>query len=335
MISEQSLAEALSNKTFQLIVLPTEKCNFRCTYCYEDFSIGRMTDRTVGGIKSLIGRRMPGLSHFGLTWFGGEPLVAKDVVLNIGRFAHEECLRSEVSFSGSLTTNAYLLTPRVFSQLLDIRHKDFQITLDGDADWHDRTRRLANSQGTFETLWKHLIAYRTETRPFSITLRLHVHRDNVESVKRLYERLTADLLHDSRFKAFFHKISNLSGDKGIPQHELNAVEYSSALRYISGTDDLNHEVSADITLKDYICYAARPNSLLVRADGRIGKCTVALNDSRNDVGILHDDGSLEINNARIRPWFEGYRNMSEATLGCPLTDLPKATNLVQLAETFA
>ena len=33
------LAAAISPRVQELILLPTEKCNFRCTYCYEDFKI--------------------------------------------------------------------------------------------------------------------------------------------------------------------------------------------------------------------------------------------------------------------------------------------------------
>lgn len=70
-----------------------------------------------------------------------------------------------------------------------------------------------------------------------------------------------------------------------------------------------------------ICYAAKPNSLLFRADGRIGKCTVALNDPRNDVGVLQKDGTLNFNDRKLQLWFEGFANMDADILGCPLSRL--------------
>lgn len=54
-ISMPYLAELLSNQSQELILFPTEQCNFRCTYCYEDFKLGRMSNGTVNGIKALIG----------------------------------------------------------------------------------------------------------------------------------------------------------------------------------------------------------------------------------------------------------------------------------------
>jgi len=36
----------LNPKSLELTLYPTEKCNFRCVYCYEDFALGRMTPRS-------------------------------------------------------------------------------------------------------------------------------------------------------------------------------------------------------------------------------------------------------------------------------------------------
>ncbi len=49
--SDVQIASALSRKIQQLIILPTEKCNFRCTYCYEDFMIGAMKEPVQRGIE--------------------------------------------------------------------------------------------------------------------------------------------------------------------------------------------------------------------------------------------------------------------------------------------
>jgi uncharacterized protein len=61
---QEELAASFSNQVLHLILLPTEHCNFRCTYCYEDFSIGRMTPEIIDSIKRLIDRRLDGLKHF-------------------------------------------------------------------------------------------------------------------------------------------------------------------------------------------------------------------------------------------------------------------------------
>jgi uncharacterized protein len=81
-LQEQVLA-SLSDAALNLILLPTEKCNFRCTYCYEDFVVGRMQSDTLLGIRRLLERRAPQLSFLDIEWFGGEPMLASDIVEEI------------------------------------------------------------------------------------------------------------------------------------------------------------------------------------------------------------------------------------------------------------
>ena len=112
------IASTLSNRTQQLIILPTERCNFRCTYCYEDFLIGKMKEPVQLSIERFMGRRIPELSELSIHWFGGEPLLAKQVVLRLSARASELCDEHGVSLIGGLTTNAYVLTPDLFEELL-------------------------------------------------------------------------------------------------------------------------------------------------------------------------------------------------------------------------
>ncbi len=320
MFTDAAVAAALSPERLSLTVLPTEKCNFRCTYCYEDFAIGRMRAPTIRGLKALIGNRVPHLRHLTLSWFGGEPLLALPVVMDVGAHASSLSRQHGVTFNAGFTTNGYLLTCDLFCRLLEIDHNEFQITLDGDEEWHDQTRIQANRRGTFSVIWKNILSCKRVEGHFAITLRLHVHRGNIESVRRLYKRLHDEVLADSRFRIYFHKISNLNPAERIGESVLGRKEYLDAIDYITDRNSTRDMPGAPISeehLQSYICYAAKPNSLIIRADGRLGKCTVALHDPRNDVGQLNEDGSLSIFDDKLRPWFEGFRDMSEQALGCP------------------
>ena len=69
----------------ELTLFVTERCNFRCTYCYEDFSKGRMRPDVVAAVQTLIRTRASdGLKELHLSFFGGEPLLAKQVHVHPG-----------------------------------------------------------------------------------------------------------------------------------------------------------------------------------------------------------------------------------------------------------
>src|SRR5262245_23043526 len=79
----RGIIRALDNRHLKLTILPTEQCNFRCTYCYEDFELGMMPRWAVDGLKRLMTVRAPELRVLDLRWFGGEPLMAFPIVAEL------------------------------------------------------------------------------------------------------------------------------------------------------------------------------------------------------------------------------------------------------------
>ena len=54
-----------------------------------------------------------------------------------------------------------------------------------------------------------------------------------------------------------------------------------------------------------VCYAARPYNLVIGAGGKFMKCTIALDkDPANVVGILNEDGNIDMNEERFSKWVE-------------------------------
>jgi uncharacterized protein len=73
------------------------------------------------------------------------------------------------------------------------------ISLDGEQQHHDQTRKLISGRGTFERVYRNLLALKATPSRFSIVLRLHLHQDNVDSQFALVDRLRDDFAADNRF----------------------------------------------------------------------------------------------------------------------------------------
>ncbi|MDN9011552.1 radical SAM protein [Brevibacillus laterosporus] len=317
---EAKIASFMSNRRQELIIFPTEKCNFRCTYCYEDYTIGRMSDDTIGGVKAFLDRRTPELEELYLSWFGGEPLVSKDIVFDIS--AHASALTKKhpgLKYRGGMTTNAYFLTPSTLSQLAAVGILDYQITLDGPREIHNKSRLRADGKGTFDRIWENLLAIRDSKEPVSIKLRVHYDSETLTQLDPLIEDVRHEFLHDTRFSILFKSIERLGGPNDANIKIMSLKEKNVALKMLKhklyGNDFIDHEETFSV------CYASQPNSLIIRADGTIGKCTVALNDPRNHIGLLRSDGTLELNSKRLTPWIQGLATFDHATLSCPLSAL--------------
>ncbi|MGP6240370.1 radical SAM protein [Cuniculiplasma sp. SKW4] len=100
-----------------LIILPTEKCNFRCIYCYEDFNIGLMKPEVEEGIKNLLKVRGPELRSLQIGWFGGEPLLEFQIIESIMSYILESMPKSPyINIMSNITTNGFQLDKRIFDR---------------------------------------------------------------------------------------------------------------------------------------------------------------------------------------------------------------------------
>lgn len=319
-----------------------------------------MSKQTQAAVENYLMNRVPNLKRLNFSWFGGEPLLAKDVVLRLAEFAYNLCKQNQVEFKGGFTTNAYLLTQELATKLISLQQNFFQITLDGLREEHDRLRKRINGKGTFDVIWKNLLALKEIPAYFDCMLRLHVRRDNIDNLELLVQEIASAFGRDRRFRMDFQHLRNMGGEGGktvirpltIPElqkteNHLRQIWFDT----INGKEPVklgsfrlaaNDEPASDknppkpalgesagsrriediVENEPYICYAARPNSMIIRANGRIGKCTVALDDQRNDLGFLAPDGTVVINNQKILPWLRGLETLDDREAGCPLGGLP-------------
>lgn len=326
--SEQTIFSAFDSQILELIILPTEKCNFRCTYCYEDFSRGAMKPELYQSLVKLISHRMSDLRFLRLSWFGGEPLLAWKAIQQFVDRITGMCHDSGVVLEGGFTTNAFNLDNKKIEWLAARNHARFQVTLDGLAEDHDKSRVLANGSPTFAKIWQVLLAALESDLEFQILVRIHVSPQNKNSVHRLVEEYKKRFGEDRRFSVHFHRVSDLGGPHAGKFPTLGYNEYRevlSKLKEILEDSHANVESEVDKVEQRDICYAARANSLVIRSDGVVGKCTVALDDPRNHIGVLNDDGTLTIENEKLKYWMKGFDDFSVKALSCPLSALPESS----------
>ncbi|KAG9597698.1 hypothetical protein KCV01_g8995, partial [Aureobasidium melanogenum] len=306
----------------------------------------------IDGVKNLIRRRVEAgtLGNLELDWFGGEPLVAKKVLFEIAEYANDLYDQGKIQwYSGSLTTNAYFLDIDTLQQLVALRQRNYQVSLDGFGADHDKTRKQADGSGSFEMVWKNLLAARDwKEGEFEIILRLHVTEESYRNMPLLCREIAAAFGGDSRFMVFFKRITNLGGPNTASIRQVGvdtamdkvaeACSYltQAGVRYSNG---VNSQYESQIPVSQikvrknepkslgdklesapYICYASKPNSFVVRANGRLAKCTVAFADPKNDVGFIDAGGLLHIESEKVAYWTRGLLSGDHDTLGCPAGD---------------
>ncbi len=328
------LLQSVTPRRLHLILLPTEACNFRCVYCYETFRLRRMAPGVVTGVKRLIARRAPTLDRLVVSWFGGEPLLALDVMEDV--MDHVAALRRAhpaLVLASDATTNASLLTQPVLERLVARGVTDYQVTFDGPREFHDRKRVRPGGRPTFDRIWENLVACRGSTAPFRIQLRLHVDRENAGAVPEFLSEIQRVFGDDDRFEVFIRGLSRLGGPNDETLPILEGAMRSTMIQDLRALAAARGIRQAAVPAEPGVCYAARGNSFVIRADGRVNKCTVALDHPTNQVGRIEENGDLRLRSEMIRPWMRGFGDGDRATLACPMHGLVEPVSEAQGART--
>ena len=288
-----------------LVILPTEDCNFRCSYCYEAHRVQTMDESVMRSIVRLVEKRIPEYDALRIEWFGGEPLFAKNIVYSLSEELIRICKKYRKPYYASMTTNGYYLDIDTFKKLFEYKVLRYQITLDGLKENHNKQRYLSDGSGSFDTIVGNLKAIRDNIKSnfFNITIRSNITSDNREQFSAFLDYLKDEFSCDERFN-FLWKIAwnphSGTCDTYLDQSSLRDMLKESCVR------KLNLDTSRRQMMKfGNICYASNKNSFIIGTDGNIYKCTVAFDKDINNVGKLLSNGEMQIDWAKYSFWTEG------------------------------
>ncbi len=305
----------------ELILLPNENCNFRCVYCYETFARGKMSREVIEGVVALVKRRAPRLAGLRIGWFGGEPLTAPKVIDEVSTRLQEIAREYGIDYSSSMVTNGYFLSPSMAEMLFRAEVRQFQITIDGPQEEHDRLRVLADgTTGTFERIMTNLKALGASEDAFQVVLRVNFDADSKGKVDVLLEELDVHFGRDPRFTVDFHPIGQWGGPNDTKLNVCGVEDgrqFRNRLFAKSSEGGMNLKAMRQrLAPFGSVCYAANPHSFVIGSDGTVYKCTVAFEDPRNHVGRLSAQGDLVLDNDRLQQWTSGGADSDTGCQAC-------------------
>ena len=125
-------------------------CNLSCSYCFA--AQGRfggkpeiMSKAVARAAVDFLIRSSARRRFLDLDFFGGEPLLAFDVIEDTMRYAREKGKQYDKEFRFTLTTNCVLLTPEIATYLAR-ENISLILSIDGRPEVHDRMRVFRGGQ---------------------------------------------------------------------------------------------------------------------------------------------------------------------------------------------
>lgn len=310
------------NQMLNIIIFATEQCNFRCKYCYEEFKDGKMTDVQYDKIFAFIIHKIniQKIQSLNISWFGGEPLLQSDDVIQFTKEVNVLCDSKNISFSSNITTNGYYLTNDVFQQLYDTGVKMYQITIDGS--FQDQLRVLINGGKTKQVILENIrIILESNQQDVKIILRNNILKDNEDYA--WYDEIVKQFLLDKRIYIHVHPVSPLGGKNKLNMMIEKDVIDKTLVKHLNYINSVGLQVYQENQRS--MCYASSKGSYAFRPNGEIVSCTVALNDKRNVIGSFKEEALINENQHSF--WTNKVNDMKCSTcrsfISCEMNRCPK------------
>lgn len=313
MVMKRRLANS-SEQIFLLTVAPTRRCNFACSYCFEHNRTGNnMSDEVASNLVEFAKRFAPA-KHFGVTWFGGEPLLAFDRIESLTK---EFLTLGFGRYQASIITNGYLLDEAKIAKLNELFIKDIQITIDGCKATHDSRRALLSGDGTFDKILSNIDLLCASDWSGTLLIRVNVDNSNKDEYHLIHDYL-CERYQDRKIKmviypGIVHDIGEENPDTSCFFGVDDTADFRLEQFYKYGISDLTFYPG----LKLFNCTATRRNGYVVGPDGELYKCW-------NDIGIKERvvgriDSNQGWNNVLLAKWLESKNALNDQRcLDCKL-----------------
>ena len=280
-----------------LTILPTHQCNCRCVYCYENFNGGIMSSLVQDNLIKFVKNQINRYASLNVSWFGGEPLLAMDVIKKLSQNFINLCRIRKKQYGASITTNGTLLTIEVFRELQKCRVYTYQITIDGTKEIHDAQRPLTTGGSSYDLIIDNLVRIKQTIRvnSFKIFVRINLTKsslNNIDDYIHTIEELFGD---DPRFIIHFNVAGNWGGDRigGFLDELLTQSDnVSDKIKY--SLDKLNSIFpvqNVDNSYRGSFCFSpgcnvGYCNHFTIDTNGQVFKCAQIIRDSIPKIGDL-------------------------------------------------
>lgn len=302
-----------SSNQYHVIINPTLDCNLTCWYCSTEYSkavhSGRMSDEMVCRVKKHLKKLIDeeNVKSLHLDWFGGEPMLYFDEVINPISSYVKENLHNNMNYTQHITTNATLFTEDRIYLMKELGFTSFQIPIDGNEVRHNKIKYNKDKSGTYKQVLETVNRISDIMPDSTIILRINYDTQTLKNIKDiakdLSEKCKQTLLID------FQKVWQVPNRK-------EEIDLLREVKIWFENEGFSTTFWAFVPKQFHRCYADRLNNYAINYDGRIFKCTAR--DYGNDkvIGTLLENGDVDWNQSLLAAMFDKSTFENERCLNC-------------------
>lgn len=305
-----------------LTIAPTLACNFKCVYCYETSKPGKMSVETQNSIFDIVKSQASALSHLDITWYGGEPLLAVDIITNMSEQFMKISEENGIEYSAYMISNGALLTDDIISKMIQYKIKGIQITVDGPKEIHDSRRISKDGGSSFNVIINNI--NKLLERKIDVSIRINVDKTNESELNSLLAYLEKTLVSHEIKITFGQVTAYTEACCSIESSCYNNGEFAKQLLdYYQLLRKYGFGMSNPFpypTSKYNYCCAELMNSYVVDHEGYLYKCWNEIGNSVHAVGNVNEK-VFDLANDKNGIWILNDSFESEKCNSCNLLPL--------------
>jgi len=281
----------------ELGLVLTHACNLACSYCYtgEKKRVRMTLDMARRALDVGFGAIGPN-GRLQVTFFGGEPLLERDLLLSI---ANEARARSESAVL-QMTTNGTLLDAELLEALQSAR-VHLALSIDGTRRAHEVNRPLAGGGSSYDATIAALDLLLASQRPFDVIA--VVDPANVselaEGVRQLLDRGVEVLTLNMNWAGGWNDAALSIFEKQLEEVAAIFIAWLRRGRFvrIEPLASTVHALADGASIKAARCDAGA-RRIAVAPSGRLYPCPRAVGEDTGASAIGHIDHGLSLNASR-------------------------------------
>lgn len=178
----------------RLVLLITQACNIKCSYCIAEAYMGLHSDNRVMSPATArvaiekVFKSAPGVPE--IVFFGGEPLMGFTTIKKAVQATEEYCMTHQVRMPAfTITTNGTLIDKEII-EFFKKHNFSVMISLDGPPHVNDKQRQFPSGKGTYDIVKKKIDLLRGAGVEIEIqAVFTDNHRKCKETIESTYEFL--------------------------------------------------------------------------------------------------------------------------------------------------
>lgn len=277
-----------SEKIGNIIIAPTLECNAHCYYCFENgHKKGKMDKKIANALIEFLVRNWNG-EKLGITWFGGEPIMASEII----DYITKKLIERGVKVGCKITTNGSLIDEGIIYKIVNEWYVEkIQITIDAIGNEYNRIKNYDKTiKNPFEKVMYNI--HKLLLNNIKVKIRINFDPEKQGEVLETMNYLIEEFGNSQNLKIYFapidadeNTVRNIVDNfDDFDEHPyISLIKFGRKYNLYRGFPDVdeNNNVGddTDILLKKLKiypstinCYASCPNVFSIAPNGDIYKC---------------------------------------------------------------